>query len=104
MNAIKGIILACIVSLLWSGSCFFAGWLFCNRRANAELNRANQEITEQQRKYDELIRTSEERIRLANERLSSIREELSGKVADNGKASEELSKLIEQIKGQRIDL
>lgn len=104
MNAIKGIMLACIVSLLWSGSCFFAGWLFCNRRTAEQLDRANQQITEQQRKYDEFIRDTEERIRLANERLSSIREELSGKVADNGKTSEELSKLIEQIKGQRIDL
>lgn len=93
-----------IVFILWSGLCFGSGYLLCNRTATKQLERANQQITEQQRKYDDLIRDTEERIRLANERLSNIREELSGKVADNGKAITELSAIIEQIKGQRIDL
>ena len=98
MNEIyKGFIGAIIMFLLWSGGMFVGGYFFRDRQATKELNDANQQLAEKQREYDELIRTSDERIR-------NIKNELFGKVSSNGEATRELSKLIEQIKKQRIDL
>ena len=97
MENLKSFMLCFIVFILWSGLCFGAGYLLCNRTATKQLERANNELTEQQQRYEELIR-------LTDERLQRVKEELYGKVSDNGQAITELSKLIEQIKGQRIDL
>ena len=97
MENLKSFMLCFIVFILWSGLCFGSGYLLCNRTATKQLERANNELTEQQQRYEELIR-------LADERLQRVKEELYGKVSDNGQAITELSKLIEQIKGQRIDL
>ena len=97
MEAFKGIIIALFVSFLWSGLCFGAGYLLCNRTATKQLERANQQITEQQRKYDELIKSTDERIR-------EFTENLRGKISDDRQTITELSELIEQIGKQRIDL
>ena len=100
----KGVIISFVVFLLWSFGCFFAGYLLSNSRAVERINDTNSKLEEQQRKYDELIRTSEERIRETEQRVSDIREQLSAKISDNGKATEELSKLIEVIRKQKLDL
>ena len=97
MEAFKGIIIALFVSFLWSGLCFGAGYLLCNRTATKQLERANQQITEQQRKYDELIKSTDERIR-------EFTENLRGKISDDRQTITELSELVEQIGKQRIDL
>lgn len=106
-NFISGIILLCILCT----SCFFGGYIFCDRNAAKRIEDANNQLTEQQRKYDELIRETEERIkqsedrvREANKRISDIRAELLGKVSDNGETTKELSRIIEQIEKQRITI
>lgn len=112
MNEIyKGVIGTFILFIIWSASCFFGGYIFCDKRATKQLEQANNELREQQLKYDELIRTSEtrireseDRIRATNQQLSDIREQLFGKVSDNGSTITELSTIIEQIKKQRISL
>ena len=103
-DTFKGMLFCFIVFIVWSASCFFAGYILSNSRATEQLNQANRELAEQQQRYDNLIRETEERIKLADERIRNIREELSGKMQDNGQAIKELSGIIEQIKRQRIDL
>lgn len=103
-DTIKGFLICFAFFLLWSFGCFGFGYLLSNSRATERINEANKQLAEQQQKYDELIRESEDRIRETEQRVSDIREELSGKVADNGQTITELSKLIEQIKKQRIDI
>ena len=100
----KGVIISFCVFLLWSFGCFGFGYLLSNSRATKRINEANLELAEQQRKYDELIRDTENRIRETEQRVSDIREQLSAKVSDNGKATEELSKLIEVIRKQKLDI
>lgn len=100
----KGVIISFVVFLVWSCGCFFAGYILSNSRAVEHINNANREIAEQQQRYDDLIAETEERIRVAEQTVSDIREQLLGKVSDNGKASEELSKLIGQIRKQKLSL
>lgn len=96
-DTIKGFLICFCIFLLWSAGCFFCGYIFSNSRAVEQLNKANKQLAAQQQKYDELIRDTDERIR-------NIKEELRGQITNNGQAVAELSKLIEQIKKQRIDL
>ena len=103
-ETIKGFIIAFVVFIVWSAGCFLGGYLLSNSRATKRINDTNLELAEQQRKYDELIKSTEERIRETEQRVSDIREQLSSKVSDNGKATEELSKLIEIIRKQKLDI
>ena len=96
-EVLKGTIIAFVVFLLWSFGCFFGGYLLSNSRATKRINDTNTELAEQQRKYDELIKST-------NERIRNIRAELSQQISNNGKATEELSKLIEVIRKQKLDL
>ena len=96
-EVLKGTIIAFVVFLLWSFGCFFGGYLLSNSRATKRINDTNLELAEQQRKYDELIKSTDERIR-------NIRTELSQQISNNGKATEELSKLIEIIRKQKLDI
>lgn len=104
MSEVKNFFIIFIIFFLCNTVCFFAGYLLSDRIATKRINEANQQLTEQQQKYDNLIRETEERIKLADERIQNIREELSGKVIDNGQAVAELSKLIEQIRKQKLNL
>lgn len=97
MNEIKNMLVIIIIFLLCDTFCFFAGYLLSDRIATKRINEANQQLTEQQQKYDKLIRESEQRI-------SDIREQLLGKISDNGKAATELSRIIEQIRKQKLDV
>lgn len=97
MSEIKSIIISVIILILWSCGCFFGGYLLSDRRAVERIEQANNELAEQQQKYDDLIRKSEERI-------SNIREQLLREVSDNGKTATELSKLVEQIRKQKLDI
>lgn len=97
MSEFKNLIISIIIFILWSFGCFGTGYLLSNKRATERINNANRELAEQQLKYDELIRVTDDRIR-------AIKDELRGKVKDNGQTITELSKLIEQIKRQRIDI
>ena len=96
-EAFKGIIIAFVVFIVWSAGCFMSGYLLSNSRAIKRINDTNLELAEQQRKYDELIKSTDERIR-------NIRAELSQQISNNGKATEELSKLIEIIRKQKLDI
>ena len=96
-DTVKGMLFCFIVFILWSFACFGSGYLLCNRRTTKQLEKLNNELTEQQQRYEELIR-------LTDERLQRVKEELYGTVSDNGQTITELSAIIEQIKGQRIDL
>lgn len=100
----KGVIISFCVFLLWSAGCFFAGYLLSNKRATDRINEANQQLAEQQQRYDIAIREAEERLQQTNDRLRDIREQLSAKVSDNGKATEELSGIIEQIRKQKLNI
>ena len=93
----KGVIISFCVFLLWSFGCLFAGYLLSNSRAIKRINDTNTELAEQQRKYDELIKSTDERIR-------NIRTELSQQISNNGKATEELSGIIEQIRKQKLNI
>lgn len=98
MNEIfKSFITTIIVFVLWSCLCFGGGYLLCDKQATKRINQANQQLAEQQQKYDELIRTTDERIR-------SIKEELYKQMSSNGEAARELSKLIEQIRKQKLSV
>ena len=97
MSEIKSIIISVIILILWSCGCFIGGYLLSDRRAVERIEQANIELAEQQQKYDDLIRKSEERI-------SNIREQLLREVSDNGKTATELSKLVEQIRKQKLDI
>ena len=96
-ETIKGFIIAFVVFIVWSAGCFLGGYLLSNSRATKRINDTNLELAEQQRKYDELIKSTDERIR-------NIRAELSQQISNNGKATEELSKLIEIIRKQKLDI
>lgn len=97
MSEIKSIIISVIILILWSCGCFIGGYLLSDRRAVERIKQTNIELAEQQQKYDDLIRKSEERI-------SNIREQLLREVSDNGKTATELSKLVEQIRKQKLDI
>lgn len=97
MSEIKSIIISVIILILWSCGCFIGGYLLSDRRATERIKQTNIELAEQQQKYDDLIRKSEERI-------SNIREQLLREVSDNGKTATELSKLVEQIRKQKLDI
>lgn len=97
MSEIKNFIVGIIVFIVWSAIMFVSGYLLSDRNATKRINEANNELAEQQRKYDELIGESEQRI-------SDIREQLLGKISDNGKATTELSRIIEQIRKQKLDV
>lgn len=97
MNEIKNMLVIIIIFLLCNTICFFSGYLLSDRIATKRINEANNQLTEQQQKYDKLIGESEQRI-------SDIREQLLGKISDNGKAATELSKIIEQIRKQKLDV
>lgn len=97
MNEIKNMFVIIIIFLLCNTICFFAGYLLSDRIATKRINEANQQLAEQQQKYDKLIGESEQRI-------SDIREQLLGKISDNGKTATELSRIIEQIRKQKLDV
>lgn len=97
MSEIKNIVISIIIFILWSAGCFFGGYLLSNSRAIKRINDTNTELAEQQRKYDELVRSSAERV-------ARVREELSEQVSNNGKAATELSKLVEQIGKQKLNI
>ena len=97
MSEFKNIVISIIIFVLWSFGCFFGGYLLSNSRAIKRINDTNTELAEQQRKYDELIKSTDERIR-------NIRAELSQQISNNGKATEELSGIIEQIRKQKLNI
>lgn len=97
MSEFKNIIISIIIFILWSFGMFGWGYLLSNSRAVKRINDTNLELAEQQRKYDELIKLTDERIR-------NIREQLSKQISDNGKATEELSGIIEQIRKQKLNI
>lgn len=97
MSEIQKVIISFILLILLCIGCFFGGYLLSNSRAIKRINDTNTELAEQQRKYDELIKSTDKRIR-------NIREQLSAKVLDNGKATEELSGIIEQIRKQKLNI
>lgn len=96
-DTIKGMVICFIILVLWSIGCFSFGYILSDRQATKRIEQTNNELAEQQRKYDELIKSTDERIR-------DIREQLSTKVSDNGKATKELSGIIEQIRKQKLDI
>lgn len=93
----KGFIISIVVFLLWSAGCFWAGYILSNSRAVERINEANKQLADEQQRYDDLIRETDDRIR-------NIKDELYNKISNNGETISELSKLIEQIRKQRIDI
>lgn len=97
MSEFKNIVISIIIFILWSFGMFGFGYLLSNSRAIKRINDTNLELAEQQRKYDELIKSTDERIR-------NIRAELSQQISNNGKTTEELSGIIEQIRKQKLNI
>lgn len=97
MSEIKNFIVGIIIFIIWSAIMFVSGYLLSDRNATKRIDEANNELAEQQRKYDELIKSTDERIR-------NIRTELSQQISNNGKATEELSGIIEQIRKQKLNI
>lgn len=97
MSEFQKVIISFVLLILLCIGCFFGGYLLSNSRAIKRINDTNTELAEQQRKYDELIKSTDERIR-------NIRIELSQQISNNGKATEELSGIIEQIRKQKLNI
>lgn len=98
MNEIfKGFMVSVILFIICNCFCFGLGYFLCDQQATKRINEVNQQLAEQQQKYDELIRTTDERIR-------NIKAELFGKIQDNGTTVSELSKLVEQIRQQKLPI
>ena len=97
MSEFQKIIISFVLLILLCIGCFFGGYLLSNSRAIKRINDTNTELAEQQRKYDELIKSTDERIR-------NIRTELSQQISNNGKATEELSGIIEQVRKQKLNI
>ena len=98
MNEVfKGFMVSVILFIVWSCLCFGGGYLLCDKQATKRINQANQQLAEQQQKFDELIRVTDERIR-------NIKAELFGQIQDNGTTIDELSRLIEQIGKQKLNI
>ena len=98
MNEVfKGFMVSVILFIVWSCLCFGGGYLLCDKQATKRINQANQQLAEQQQKFDELIRVTDERIR-------NIKAELFGQIQDNGTTIDELSRLIEQIRKQKLNI
>lgn len=97
MSEFKNIIISIIIIILWSFGMFGFGYLLSDRRATERIESTNIELAKQQQKYDELVRSSAERV-------ARVREELSEQVSNNGKAATELSKLVEQIGKQKLNI
>lgn len=97
MSEFQKVIISFVLLILLCIGCFFGGYLLSNSRAIKRINDTNTELAEQQRKYDELIKSTDERIR-------NIRTELSQQISNNGKATEELSGIIEQIRKQKLNI
>lgn len=97
MSEVKNFIIIIVIFVLCNIVCFVSGYLLSNSRAIKRINDTNTELAEQQRKYDELIKSTDERIR-------NIREQLSQQISNNGKATEELSGIIEQIRKQKLNI
>ena len=93
----KSFVVTVIIIVCWSLLCFGGGYLLCDRIATERIDRANQQLEQQQQRIDELIRSS-------NERVQKLREELRAKVQANGEAARELSKLVDQIREQKLDI
>lgn len=104
MSEIQKTIISFILFILWSVGCFLGGYLLCNRQAIKRINESNQQLEEQQRQFDIAIREAEERIRIADERLRNIGAELHQQVSNNGATTTELSKLVEQIRKQKLNI
>lgn len=97
MNDVKNIIIIIILFIVWSVGMFGTGYILSNRRTTEQLNQANRQLTDEQQKYDTAIREAEERVR-------DIRNKLLEQVSNNGEAAAELSKLVEQIRKQKLDI
>lgn len=97
MSEVKNFLIIIIIFVLCNFGCFCWGYLLSNSRAIKRINDTNTELAEQQRKYDELIKSTDERIR-------NIRAELSQQISNNGKTTEELSGIVEQIRKQKLNI
>lgn len=97
MSEIKNIIISIIIFILWSFGCFVSGYILSNRQAVKRIEQSNNELAEKQRELDELIKSTDDRIR-------NIREQLLAEISNNGATTKELSKLVEQIRKQRINI
>lgn len=97
MSEVKNIIISIIIFILWSFGMFGFGYILSNRQAVKRIEQSNNELAEKQRELDELIKSTDDRIR-------NIRDQLLAKISNNGATTKELSKLVEQIRKQRINL
>ena len=97
MSELQKTIISFILFILWSVGCFLGGYLFCNRQAIKRINESNQQLEEKQREYDRIIAET-------RDRLSQYREQLHQQVSNNGATTTELSKLVEQIRKQKLNI
>ena len=97
MSEFYKVVISFVLLIVLCIGCFVSGYLLSNSRAIKRINEANNELAELQQKYDTVIRETEERIR-------DIRNELLEQVSNNGKATEELSGIIEQIRKQKLNI
>lgn len=104
MNEIKGYFTAFFIIIFWSAMCGFGGYILSNSRAIGQLNEANQQLKELQQEYDNAIATAREQAELANKQLRDIGEQLSQQVQSSGRATQELSEIIEQIRKQKLNI
>lgn len=104
MSEFSKVIIGFVLLIVLCVGCFCGGYLLSNSRAAERIEQSNNELAAQQQKYDTAIRAAEERIRETEQRISDIREQLSKQVFDNGKATEELSELVETIRKQKLNV
>lgn len=101
---VKDYFIVSIFIIGWSAICAFGGYLFSNTRAIEQLEQAHQQLAELKQEYDTAIATAREQTELANQQLRDITNKLSQQVQNDGRTTKELSKLIEQIQKQKLNI
>ena len=97
MNEIKNLITSIVIIVIWSAVCFFAGWIFSDKRADARVSEADRQYRELKLKYDEQIRASDERI-------SELTKELQRDISVSTGAVKNLRELVDQVRKQTITI
>ena len=104
MNEFKNICVDFVLLIVLCSGSFGGGYILSNSRAIRQLEQANQQLAELKQEYDRAIATAKQQTELANQQLRSIGDQLSQQVLDTGRATKELSAIIEQIRKQKLNI
>lgn len=104
MNEFKNICVDFVLLIVLCSGSFGGGYILSNSRAIGQFKQANQQLKKLQQEYDRAIATAKQQTELANKQLRDIGDQLSQQVQSSGRATQELSELIEQIRKQKLNI